>query len=1045
MDMLEFERQFKNPSKEYRIAPFWFLNHEFDETELRRQIAEMDEKGVGGAVLHPRHGMKVEYMSEEYFKMIGTCIDEMDRRGMQVWLYDENNWPSGTYDGKLTRDNPKYRMRYIRIESFKVSGGYTFTLNPEFHEGNSIIDIQAARYDEEGVSIRINRDTITYITDKLEDGCVHWDCPAGKWLVCVFWECFVAAKVTYKNGYYLDTMNEEAVNEFIRLAYEPYMRFSDFFGKTVRGFFTDEPGLMIHDGFFQPNPISTRIDDLEYSLPGYVMAWTRAFFDKFHELKGYDFKNCLFSLLYNIGEDTEKIRLDYYDALTTWYVESYHKAIGTWCRNRGLKYIGHTLEDPLWAQVRTQGNQTRVLQQMDYPGYDYLGQGVGNKENPYRILAAKCASSVAHIEGKERVICESFGGGGHNHSLFTRKLDANFMALLGTNLFIPHGYYYSFEGYRKTDWPPTEFYHAPHWTYYKGYADYLARLSLVVSTGLHKADACLLSPNKTVCVEMFENGKAERTPKADTIFAAVSDLMMRFHYDYDYVDDCQLKNAITREGKIGFDSTKETYQLVILPCVRIISLGSAKKLEEYYAAGGKILFIDCIPELCDEAGEDESIKTLFQRIYEQGAVNGRAELILFGSDFEVRLQAAVRRMVEPEVQILKEDGSLAEDALCCRREIDGDTFYLIFNRLMESQRVRIRFSQTGALHEWNIEDGSITILGENKSEIELELSAAQMRILELWGGEHSACKPSYELPLSPSAIIPLNGLWEFKTREPNVLKLNEWIYKTRDWEAMEQERIAGVPGQVNSYTAVFEADEIPEGEIIIVLDDLKQWIPSHVGFLTRTRSLEVYLNGSKVETFKQSAWQEKHYQQAHVEGLLKAGVNRLTIHTISLLNPMHSLVEPVYIIGNFAVKAGRLCRSSEKINGYWTDNGYPFYSGIGTYSKEFVLDSEPGRLKAAILKLGRVKDGCAVKLNGKLAGIRYWPLYELDILRFLQEGNNTIEIEVFNTLENLYGKDVLESGLSNAEIEIYRLTGHGIGKFEFSMGGFEIKTFKLMN
>jgi len=97
---------FKDPPKEYRIQPFWFLNRGFDEQELRRQIAEMDDKGVGGAILHCRHGLSVEYMSDEWLDMIAVCIDEMKKRGMEAWLYDEDDWPSGTVGGRLTQTAP---------------------------------------------------------------------------------------------------------------------------------------------------------------------------------------------------------------------------------------------------------------------------------------------------------------------------------------------------------------------------------------------------------------------------------------------------------------------------------------------------------------------------------------------------------------------------------------------------------------------------------------------------------------------------------------------------------------------------------------------------------------------------------------------------------------------------------------------------------------------------------------------------------------------------------------------------------------------------
>jgi hypothetical protein len=1005
---------FETPPKEYRIAPFWFLNHECDPDEIRAQIAEMDDKGVGGAVLHPRHGMKVKYMSSEYMDMIQVCIDEMHKRGMKVWLYDENNWPSGTYDGELPRNNPQYRMRYIRIESFKAAGRNSFIKGLLYEEGNSIIDIQAARYEEKNGDILVQKDSIISIADKVENQTLTWEAPEGDWLVCIFWECFVAAKVTYKNGYYLDTMNEDAVKEFIRLAYEPYTRFSQYFGNTVQGVFTDEPGLMIHDGFIQPSPIRTRIDDLGHNLAGFVLAWTRGFFIKFENIKGYDLKSYLFALLYDIGEDTRRIRLDYYDAITQLYVDSYHKAIGTWCRLRDLKYIGHTLEEPLWGQIRTQGNQTKVLQQMDYPGYDYLGQGVGTKENPYRILSAKCASSVAHIEGKRRVACESFGGGGHNHSLFSRKLDANFMAILGTNMFIPHGFYYSFEGYRKTDWPPTEFYHAPHWPYYKGYADYLARLSLLGALGNHRAAACVVSPVKTVSMDMFKNGLPEMKPESDVIFSTVSDLLLRFHYDFDYIDDCQLSDAVISDREIGFPDSSETFPLVIMPMVKIISQKSALKMKGFFNSGGRILFIGCIPEQGEQKEDDGDIADIFRSILKEEHIDKRVHFISNNEELERNLFTALNDLLTADICISMEDGSNAEDILCCRRDIDGRSFYMLFNRLMQPQKIELRFNRVGFLNEWNLEDGSVAGTGACSTRTAVDFAEAQMRVFEICECSIVPDAPAQKVSIT-ELTIPDNE-WTFSIKEPNVLKLDEWTYRTRDWHAMDTEGISGTPGQVNSYTTTFEVENIPEGEIRLILDDLKQWIPSHVGFLTRKRSLEIYINDTKAEALRPSRWQEKQYREVDITGMLVKGKNKVTIHTISLLNPMHSLVEPVYLLGNFMLRDGRISMNTGKIIGYWSENGFPYYSGTGVYACKFELKEDPGTVGELILHLNGVRDGCSVRINNINVCVRYWPPFSMDILKYVKLGINSIEIEVFNTLENLYGRNVLQSGFTGARI-----------------------------
>lgn len=69
--LLKIKSMFEDPPKEYRPAPFYFLNHKLERDEVLRQILEMDAKGVGGVVLHARHGLLTPYMSEEWFDIMG--------------------------------------------------------------------------------------------------------------------------------------------------------------------------------------------------------------------------------------------------------------------------------------------------------------------------------------------------------------------------------------------------------------------------------------------------------------------------------------------------------------------------------------------------------------------------------------------------------------------------------------------------------------------------------------------------------------------------------------------------------------------------------------------------------------------------------------------------------------------------------------------------------------------------------------------------------------------------------------------------------------
>ncbi len=81
---MKLSKLFNNPTNEFRIAPFYFLNHDLKEEELLRQINEMDKKGIGGMVLHARHGLETPYMEEPWLKAIEFIISECKKRDMLV-------------------------------------------------------------------------------------------------------------------------------------------------------------------------------------------------------------------------------------------------------------------------------------------------------------------------------------------------------------------------------------------------------------------------------------------------------------------------------------------------------------------------------------------------------------------------------------------------------------------------------------------------------------------------------------------------------------------------------------------------------------------------------------------------------------------------------------------------------------------------------------------------------------------------------------------------------------------------------------------------
>ena len=76
--------------------------------------------------------------------------------------------------------------------------------------------------------------------------------------------------------------------------------------------------------------------------------------------------------------------------------------------------------------------------------------------------------------------------------------------------------------------------------------------------------------------------------------------------------------------------------------------------------------------------------------------------------------------------------------------------------------------------------------------------------------------------------------------------------------------------------------------------------------------------------------------------------------------------------------------------GPWTSQGMPFYSWDVAYRRQFEVPEEVGE---RVLRLGKWKGTvCEVWVNGTYAGLIFLKPYELNIGKFLQPGENQVEV-----------------------------------------------------
>lgn len=139
------KEQFLNPAKEFTPIPFWFWNDDLREKEIIRQIQDFNDKGVNGFVLHPRIGIPedIRYLSEPFMDLVYRSVQEADRLGMFVILYDEGMYPSGSANGKVVAENPTYATRGLQMIEYPCEGYTEIEIN--LHPDDELISAQAVQ------------------------------------------------------------------------------------------------------------------------------------------------------------------------------------------------------------------------------------------------------------------------------------------------------------------------------------------------------------------------------------------------------------------------------------------------------------------------------------------------------------------------------------------------------------------------------------------------------------------------------------------------------------------------------------------------------------------------------------------------------------------------------------------------------------------------------------------------------------------------------------------------------------------------------------
>ncbi len=480
------------------ILPFLWMHGE-EENVLRETVEKIEESGIRAFCIEARP--HPDFLREAWWTDVDILIEEAKQRNMKIWILDDSHFPTGFANGRIKKEFPRLQKQFLTCRVLDFIGPVKYAqaiIRYAFRtkQDKLIAVIMGKKTGYE----KVDPDSLKDITEQVADNTlVSFDLPAGEWSIMV-------VTSTYQGGEketagYLNPIDPSATDVLIDTVYEAYYKkYKDEFGKTIAGFFSDEPRFGNMHG-----PMGS-IGRVDMDLP-----WREDLLELLDERPRECRRKYLPLLFIDGGETGHQIRYEYMNLVSKLYSEHFNKRIADWCTNHGVEYIGHTIEDNN-AHARLgygAGHFFRAMAHQDMAGIDVVlhqllpGMDTGFYKAKtkdgwdgefFHYILGKLGSSLAHMDPKKqgRTMCEVFGAYGWAEGNRLMKWIIDYMLVRGVNYFVPHAF--DPKEYPDPDCPPHFYAHGrdPQFGGFRLLMDYTNRLSHLFTGGIHRAPMGLL-------------------------------------------------------------------------------------------------------------------------------------------------------------------------------------------------------------------------------------------------------------------------------------------------------------------------------------------------------------------------------------------------------------------------------------------------------------------------------------------------------------------------------------------------------------------------
>jgi len=959
-------QEFPEPSRIYGSAPFYVWNSVITREGIDYDMKAFKEAGFGGVFIHPRPGLITEYLSDTWFELFRYAVDKGKELDMNVWIYDENSYPSGFGGGHVPAQMP---------ESYNQGQG----LQPM---DTTLIPSNYADY-----FLILKKDNGEY----LDVTSVANQEQGNKGEYVLFTKTYLKKSDWYGGWTYVDLLYPGVTEKFIAVTMTGYEKIAgDEFGKTIPGVFTDEPQI---------------------ASPGGI-RWTPDLFAVFESQWGYDLKINLPSLYKEVGE-WEKIRHNYTQTLLSLFIERWSVPQFEYCEKKGLAFTGHYWEHG-WPNMQHGGDNMAMYAYHQMPGIDMLFNQF-NEDSPEaqfgNIRSVKELASAANQMGRWRKLSETYGGGGWDLTLEDMKRLGDWEYALGVNFLNQHLSHYTLAGARKYDYPPSFTTHSPWWENYKYLNNYFKRLSLALSSGKQKNNILVLEPTTSAWLydSYVRGGKNRQLDTIGITFQRFVTLLEKNQVEYDLgSEDIIRKHGSVEENQFRIGKCRYV-KIVIPPMTENLNRSTFQLLKELSANGGEILAFST-PILMDGSPSDE-VAALFDKEHKNVLHFSKLSDEVLADHFEndgVEFERVTggdlyhhRRLLQDGQIIFLVNSSLTEETsgVCVVKGKDAIMLNPFtgeaadYDETVEGNNIHISFSLYPAesllLYVSDSKTkGYATVVGKDKQTLIPAISGIEVKRER----DNVLTIDFCDLTLSGKTVRDMNvydaGMKVFI--ENGFQNGNPWNHSVQYKKSVLD---LGNFTEESGFTATYKftaSGKFDYSNFRAVVERPQLW--------------SVSINDHVVDPEPGEWWLDRSFGVFTIGRWIKQGENSISVQCYPM--KIHAEIEPVYILGNFSVipaeKGWIIEAPPETLNpGSWKDQGMPFYSWGVLYKKAFNVQQNSGYY---YVELGKWSGTVAeVIVNGKSAGTIVLHSDRVDVTDFIDAGINNVEVKIIGSFKNLLG------------------------------------------